>query len=510
MEQLRGVDTFMALGEIPNMPLHIGGLMIYKNPGKRIYEEGRALLARQIEDHLPMLQCRLETLALDVDKPYWVRDENFNIDYHLQHVALPKPANRDALDKLAARFYATPLNKERALWEGMFIEGLDHVKGVPKGSVALVLKIHHAVADGKTAIRIFSALHSYSPEPGAALLVESMSLPRMDFSAPGLISKYLKAYIQNRTAPQRLTQNISEIGANMLASFAPALKKRAKRLFIREENHVQAKSGYKLPPRIVFNRKPDADRIIGYMSMPIPELKKLGAETGATINDIALCVVAGGLRDYLQQQNDFPEADLFSGMPISIRDKNDNSLLGNKVSFGFISLFTSMEDPRERLQAIHAATHIVKTSDPRGHGISFLQILDDLNPGVVLWAGKKIINSSAMDKMPPILNTVVTNVPGIRKPAFFCGAELIDYVALGLLVPTLTLFHTVSSLHSHVNIGFLSCSGSLTHPEAYKEALEKNWRLLRDDEKNKPVTQKKSGQPEKKAARKTVKKKVKA
>ena len=485
MQQLSGIDTFMALGEMPNMPLHIGGLMIYQKPGKKFYEQGRALLLRQITEHIPILQCRLQSLALDVDKPYWVRDENFNIDYHLQRVALPRPANRHELEKLAGHFYATPLNKERPLWEGMFIEGLDHVEGIPKGSVALVLKIHHAVADGKTAMRIFSALHSFSPDADAPLLIDSMQMPRLDFSPPGVLRKYVKAYLQNRTAPQRLSQNISGITARMLASFLPNIRKRVKKFVLREEHQPTGKSHYRLPPRIVFNRKPDADRIIGYMRMSMSELKSLCAECGTTINDIALCVVAGAMREYLQKQNALPEQNLMSGMPISIREKNDNSILGNKVSFGFVSLFTGIEDPRERLQAIHDATHIVKSADPRGRGISFLQILDDLNPGAVVWAGKKVLTGNAVEKVPPILSTVVTNVPGIRKPAFFCGAELLDYVALGLIAPTLTLFHTVSSLHSHVNIGFLTCSGSMPKPDVYREALQNSWQQLRDYGKQK-------------------------
>lgn len=474
--QLSGIDSFMALGETPNMPLHIGAIMIYKTRKKHIYEEARALLVQQIEAHLPVLRCRLESLALDIDRPYWVKDEHFTIDYHLQHVALPKPADWNELYALSARFYARPLNKERPLWEALFIEGLDNVEGLPKGSVALVLKIHHAIADGKTAIRLFSTLHSESKASGAALMVDSMNLAPVDFNEPGLIRKYAHAYLHNRYAPQNLAKELSQVFVSLAKNNLPRV---AKSVFKKNTsgNHTRSHR-YPSAPRVIFNREPAADRMIGHLRMDMKELKKVSTATGATINDIALCVVGGALRSYLKSHADLPDRDLLTGMPISIRNSKDNAVVGNRVGFSSIALATSIADPLERLQAIQEQTHIAKGSGRRKQAVSLLKLLDALNPGALVWLGKRLIASGLIEKLPPYVNTVVTNVPGTRKPVYFCGAELVDYIGLGVIAPTMTLFHTVSSLEKHVNISFLTCSGSMQKPKQYQHALEQSWQSL--------------------------------
>jgi len=477
MQQLRGLDTFMALGETHNMPMHIGALLIYKTRKKHIYDEGRELIEAQINEHLPILKCKLDNLALDIDRPYWVEDKHFNIDYHLQRVALPQPADQQTLFKLTASFYAKPLSKERPLWEAMIIEGLDSVENIPKGSIAIVLKIHHAVADGKTAMRIFSALHSETKAANAPLIVDSLPLPKMDFSAPSLLRKYITAYLHNRYAPQNISQNFVNVTRMLAVDLG---KDKFKQVFKKADNNSKKKPSRGVTPRTIFNGELGAGRVIGNLHMPIKELKKLEKKTGATINDIALCIVSGALRDYLKKQKALPEKELVSGMPISIRGKKDDTMLGNKVSFSVVNLYSTIADPLVRLQAIHDDTHHAKKNNPKAHGTSYLELMDSFNPGAFAWVIKKIIDAGLLEKLPPFVNTVVSNVPGTDRPVYFCGAELVDCIPLGLITPTMTLFHAVSGTHKHVNISFLGCSSSLPDPEHYQAALEKSWQGLLD------------------------------
>src|SRR5690606_6310185 len=114
----------------------------------------------------------------------------------------------------------------------------------------------------------------------------------------------------------------------------------------------------------------------------------------------------------------------------------------------------------------------------RKQALSLLKLLDALNPGALVWLGKQVIASGLIEKLPPYVNTVVTNVPGTRKPVYFCGAELVDYIGLGGVAPTMTLFHTVSSLQGQVNISFLGCSSSLEKPKQDQGALEQSWQDL--------------------------------
>lgn len=462
MQQLYGLDSIMALGDMPNCPLHIGALFVYKPSATLTFDALRNLMLDALESHLPLLQCRIETVAFSIDRPYWVKDPEFNLDYHLQHYALPQPAGWTELHHLAATFHAEPLSRERPLWQALFIEGLDNLKGLPKGSVALLLKIHHSMCDGKTAMQLFASLHTLSPDPAAPLMVESMPVQHVDFSRPGLLGKYWHAYEQAVAAPYQLMKQLTAI--------TPVLWRNRKKV---RQQKVAHKAVHAL-----FNRMPDADRVIGHIRLSRKRLKEMEAATGATINDIALCVVAGALRDYLQQHQLLPGEDLVAGMPINIRSDHDDLMMGNRMSYANLSLHTTVADPARRLRMIHLEASLVKTNVHCARAGSLLSLLDNLYPGLVVWAGKKLVTAGWLESLPPVNNTLVTNVPGIQHRCYLCGAELADYLGFGLLAPTLTLFHVISSVHSHVNISFLSCSGSLTDGEGYRRALAKSWEAL--------------------------------
>ena len=464
MEQLHGLDSLMVLGELPNVPLHFGALFIYRPAPSLNFDAVKALVAAQIESHLPLLRCRFDALPISIDRPYWSEDPHFSLDAHLQRFALAKPADWAALYKVAGQFHAEPLNRQRPLWQAMYLEGLDHLTGVPKGSVALLLKIHHALVDGKAALQIFSALHSLSPDADAPLMADSQPRVEADFSPPSLWHKYSRAYWHTLAAPYQLGR---QLGSQFLS---PSLWRG---LFGKEDNPTAVR-----PVQTVFNRMPDADRVMGHLRLPMCDLRRLEAATGATINDIALCVVSGAMHDYLAQQDDLPAQDLVASMPISIRDSNKDNGFGNRISMANLSLHNHSREPLARLEAIHRATHTTKQKDHHQRGDTLLSLLDNLYPALIVWAGHRLVNSRLLESLTPFNNTVVTNVPGIREPCYLCGAELVDYLGLGLLAPTITLFHVISSVPAHVNITYLSCHASLKDEDAYRQALQHSWQQL--------------------------------
>ena len=465
MEQLSGLDSMMVLGEINNVPLHMSALFIYDpstcESGTIKYQQLTSLLGDMINSSLPMLKCRVEKVAFTLDKPYWVEDENFNLDYHTQRFALPQPANWAELDELIAHFHAQPLHPERPLWQSLFIEGLDNLDGLPNGCVAMVMKIHHALADGKTAIKIFSELHTLSPEPTAALIAEGMDDEIPDFSSPSAIDKYSRAYWQLVSSPARLLLNIGSIAQKML--FSSDL----------------AKTPSPVIPDTPFNQLPSADRNVGHIRLPMKDIRQLEEASDCTINDIAMCIIAGGLRIYLKNRQQLPDESLVTGMPINLRSEKDKTTIGNQVSLANLSLFTDIANPKQRLQAISNASSKSRHNNKRMGPQSLLSVADNLQPGIIIWAGEKMIASGLIDKLPRLNNTIISNVPGILAPCYLAGAKLVDYLGLGPLAPTVSLFHVISSIHSHISICFQSCNSSLEDPEAYTHALEKSYQQLK-------------------------------
>ncbi len=98
-------------------------------------------------------------VPLDLDHPYWIEDEEFDLEYHVRHIALPKPGDWRQFCIQVARLHARGLDLARPLWEMYVIEGLDGIEGLPKGSFGVVIKVHHAAIDGMAGVELITAIH---------------------------------------------------------------------------------------------------------------------------------------------------------------------------------------------------------------------------------------------------------------------------------------------------------------------------------------------------------------
>jgi diacylglycerol O-acyltransferase len=462
MHQLGALDNLMIEGEIPNIPLHMSAMMIYETGGKR----GAALMYDALEDrfeglidqYFPILRCRIEDVPLQLDKAYWVEDDQFNLTYHIKRVALPKPSNWNQVYRLFEQFHAQPLDRTRPLWEVLVVEGLDRLEGIPHGSTALFLKIHHAVVDGKRALRLITGLHSLTPDPNAPALVESFTDEKPvedEFKAPSFLSKYSRAWWHSIERPFDMVATLIKLLPPLLSDddSSPIAEKRA-------------------TPDVPFNRPVDADRVVGHVRLDMEQLRKLVKKYSCTINDIALCIVAGALRAHLLEENELPQEDLQTLMPIDIRRENKDGSLGNHVSVAKVSLYTSKSDVKERLLAISSDSSRSKNRSKKPGSHAVLELVDEIHPAIILWLGQWLISSGHLDELPQSVNTVVTNVPGLSSEAYLAGAKLVDYLGFGPLAPNIGLFHTVSSTPEHVNISFLSTAAFMGDGRAYRASLE--------------------------------------
>lgn len=464
MQQLSALDNLMIEGELPNLPMHMSAITLYDTGGKRgsdrLQQELEARLRKIVQDQFPILRCRIESLPLHMDSAYWVTDNNFSLSHHVSHVALPKRRDWPALYRLFGEFHARPLDSTRPLWEAMFVEGLDKLDGVPSGASAVFIKIHHSVFDGKGALRLFNSLHN--TEPGGPMLAETPGEsedPSDDFTAPSLLARYGRAWWHNIERPFDL--------AGTLLKLAPQLFQRGR-------------EGSSAPvPDCYFNCEVAADRVIGHVSMDMQTLRKLEKQHRCTINDIAMCVIGGALRDFLLDEAELPEDSLQALMPISVRSREEEGSIGNRVSVSRVPLGTDIADAAERLAHIHAQTTRGKEDGSKGSSKALLELVDEIHPALILWLGNWLVSSGRINKLAPTVNTVVTNVPGAKTALYVGDAPLIDYLGFGPLAPNSGLFHTVSSTPDKVNISFLSTAELVGDGTTYREWLEESWEALR-------------------------------
>jgi WS/DGAT/MGAT family acyltransferase len=285
----------------------------------------------------------------------------------------------------------------------------------------------------------------------------------LNLAAPNWSTKYSRAYWHAISSPFKLTKKLTALAPKLLSS---------------NDDNKKAQSSI---PDTPFNCEPSADRIIRHIGMPIEKIHTIEKQSGCTINEIALCIIAGALRNYLLQQDKLPKESLVAGMPIDVRSKKNKAAIGNQISFANVCLYSDIENPKIRLACIHEASLASKQKNQKMGPKSLVAILDNIYPGVLVWAGKKLFEHHLFNKLPRLNNTIVTNVPGIPVPCYLCGAELVDYLGFGPLAPTTSLFHVISSTHSHINISFIGSSNSLKDPDSYMKSLQKSYRALLKD-----------------------------
>ena len=164
VKAISGMDATFLYIETPTSPMHIGSVAVIE--GSLDFEKFKATIHSRLH-MIPKLRKRLLYVPFSIDYPYWVDDPNFNIDMHIDHIALPEPGNWKTLRKIASQIFSKPLDQSRPLWSFTFVEGLDNIPQVPKGSVAVISKIHHVAIDGVGGAGILSLVFDFTPEKNA-------------------------------------------------------------------------------------------------------------------------------------------------------------------------------------------------------------------------------------------------------------------------------------------------------------------------------------------------------
>jgi WS/DGAT/MGAT family acyltransferase len=298
-------------------------------------------------EYAPNFGCRLVRVPLNIDNPYWYRDPKFDIEFHVRHLSLPRPGDWRQLCIQIARLISRSLDPSRPLWEMYVIEGLDKVKGLPRGCFAVVLKMHHAMIDGQGTMALLNSMLDTEPNPRRKKKVMAASIPSPMEFLPSNMSMSLKAI-------RRLLSRPGQI-ARFAVGTAPALIRSQLR---GTKPSVVAKGVPKTP----FNDTITPGRVFDARFYDLEGVKQMRQLVpGSTVNDVVLAIISGALRLYLSSKQALPEDTLVVSVPISLRTKETaNNASGNELVPYNVPLCTHIVDPVERLQAIceGSASHV--------------------------------------------------------------------------------------------------------------------------------------------------------
>ncbi len=466
MQQLQGMDASFVALETRNSPMHIGSLLIYDPstaPGGFVrFKDILAFFESRMKLSKTMRQ-RLVKVPLGIDYPYWIEDPEFDLEYHVRHVALPKPGDWRQLCIQAARIFARPLDLTRPPWEFTVVEGLDNIPGIPPGCFAMVTKVHHAAIDGMSGVDLMEALHTLTPD-------EPPPPGRDEWRAdtpPNPVGLFLKGYVNALINPIRQI----DVARKAMPGLFRAVKGIANRDF---DLDPAIKT-----PRTRFNTKLSPNRVVEGRAFQLSDIKALRElSPGAKVNDIFLAIIGGALRNYLTLKNDLPTDSMTAMAPISVRSEGEKNSMGNQVSAMLVPLGSHIADPVERLHYVHAQTGKSKAMT-EAIGARQMTEMSKVSPALFMALGARLYTSLGIsDVMKPVMNTIVTNVPGPPVPIYSTGAKLLHMQGLLCLMDGMGLGHVVQSYCEQATIGFTADRKLMSDPEVYAQCIQDSFDSL--------------------------------
>jgi diacylglycerol O-acyltransferase / wax synthase len=468
MQQLSGQDASFVYLETPHTPMHIGSVGIYDPstaPGGFVrFKDILDFVGSRLAGARSFRQ-RLVRLPLDLDHPYWIEDPEFDIEYHIRHIALPKPGDWRQLCIQVARLHSRPLDLSKPLWEFIIVEGLDNIEGLPPGCFALVAKVHHAAIDGMSGVELSAAVHDLSPDKPNRIANDDWKPD----SLPGVADLLISSYFNSLRKPLQY--------AETMARAVPGLARLSQSV---SKGDVSLQN-QKLAPKTRLNGKVGPHRVFDAAPFPLAEVRKIKDKVeGGTVNDAILAIVGGGLRKYLEGRNELPAETLTAMAPISVRAEGEKAALGNLVSAMVVGLGTHIADPMERLRFVHAeAVNSKALTNAVGARIltDFSQFMPAGLSGV---AARLYTRVGAANQHAPVFNTVVTNVPGSRVPLYFAGAKMVAMYGLGPVFDSMGLINTIYSYTDKIAISFTADRDMMPDPAAYAKALTDSFEELKN------------------------------
>ncbi len=465
MRQLTGLDAQFLAFETPRQSGHFSGLTILDpstRPNGRIeLADVRGMIAERLALLAPF-RWRLREVPLGLDYPYWIDDQDFDLDYHVRELALAPPPTDAKLAAQVARIFERPLDHERPLWEMYLIHGLKD------GHVGLMTKVHHAAVDGMSGAEIMGVLLDLSPagrepppaappsdrEPG-----EAEMLARGLLGVPHYLGRVLRSFPSTLSNLQD-TPIVRDVpGAKTLGrSVALALHGRHAHLHQPSAPHR---------PRTSFNGPVSPHRRFAFGQLPLDQVKAVKQAYGFTVNDVIVSLAAGAVRRWLLEHDELPDRPLVALVPVSVRTEEQRGTYGNQVGTMSVPLFTNERDPVTRLRLTHEALRSAKEHQQALPARLLVDATEFIPPALFARAARATFSLTAT-RTPPLWNLVVSNVPGPQFPLYCVGARVQAMYPVSVVTDGMGLNITVMSYCGHLDFGIV----------ADREQIPDVWKLI--------------------------------
>jgi WS/DGAT/MGAT family acyltransferase len=425
-------------GESREQMMHVAGLLQFTPPPDTPPDHLRHLMdeVREAPVHRPWNLRLTSPDALKSPLHSWVEGD-VDREYHVRRSALPTPGDERELGILVSRLHSYPVDFHRPPWELHLIEGLED------GRFAMYVKVHHALVDGFSAMRVLANGLSTDPSERTHPLFFSMP-PRARLPKEEHEGVHVQQFLDVLRDRYGASKTVARAVMNVVRS------SRAK-----DHELVSPRQA----PKSIFNARISRARRFATQQFPFARIRAIARAAGGTINDVLLALCGGSLRRYLLELDALPSAPLIALVPVAVRAKDDDGAgAGNSIGAILASLATDVADPAEQLRAIIASTTNAKKQ------------LQGMTRGSILQYSALLAAPALMQMIPstaghvkPTFNLVISNVPGPEEAHYFRGARLDAAYPMSIPVHGQALNITCNSYAGQVGFGFTGCRDSVPH-----------------------------------------------
>jgi diacylglycerol O-acyltransferase / wax synthase len=447
MRSLVGIDAaFLAL-ETPTTPMHVGVALVLDPPeGTRSlfspstrYAQIRRVIQQRLHQ-IPPFRQRAIRVPFGLHHPVWVDDPDFELDDHLSRASLPSPGGRAELDAFVAAAMSRPLDPDRPLWEMYVVEGLEGER------TALVAKVHHAILDGVSGASVLAAFLDLTPRSRLVPLPPEWDPPALPSNA-----QMLRHAASSLVRQPGATWSTLQAGVEAVAD----LGMHNRELVSRGE---QPPPGFFAAPRTSFNGAVSNRKRYASLSLSLDDVKLVGRVFEATVNDVILAGVSGGLRRLLAARGEQTDQEpLVAMVPVSTRPEGQGDELGNQVSGMLVALASDIDDPVRRLDAISESARVAKEQEKLHRGRLIGGLAQVALPALASRMARAVAGTRLFDKVRPPSNVTVSSVRGPDFSLFCAGSRVVGMFPVGPIAEGIGVNVTVFSYLDRVYFGLLAC-----------------------------------------------------
>ena len=427
MRPLHPIDLIFLSLEKRQQPMHVGGLFLFQIPDNA----PATFIQELVRDIRTSKSIPIPPFNNYLNGLFWDEDQQFDLDHHFRHIALPKPGRIRELLTYISQEHSALIDRAKPLWTCHIIEGIEGNR------FAMYFKIHHAMVDGIAGMRLVEKSLSHDPHGKSIVPPWCVEGPRAKRLKAPKVSRIKGVFSTLKGQLESTPRVIYELSQTVLKDMG------------RNPDYV---SSFQAPSSIL-NQRVSASRRFAAQSFEFERLRRISKALGVTINDIVLAICSGALREYLISQDALPKKPLIAMVPASVR--SDDSDVSNRITMILANLGTHKEDPLERLKIVRRS---VLNAKERFKRMNANQIL---NYSAFVYGAAGLNIASGLMPKRQAFNLVISNVPGPQEPLYWNGARLEALYPASIVLDGQALNITMTSYLDKLEVGLTACRNSL-------------------------------------------------